>query len=315
MHDSDGPIVATLAFAGALRWPLTLMEIHERVRMPVAEVMRRLDKLVAASTVSAGLGMYALAPVDEQTFQNRVNREKECVQKWRRALRYASVLQAVPYVRALLASGSLALGNTGPDSDWDAFVIAREGRLYTARAFLLIAAKLMGRLRVKQDTVAPDKFCFNHYITTDGLDIAHRSLYVAHALSVLVPIHDPDDLLGRLRQANRWTTERIPHTAGSVFVRRAVVPSHMLDFVRRALERVLDTRAGDWLETRLARWQKDRIAREPATHEPGGRVLATDRQLEFHPRSAEATVLDAYNRTLAHHGLSELAEQDSGLTR
>jgi hypothetical protein len=56
-----------------------------------------------------------------------------------------------------------------------------------------------------------------------------------------------------------------------------------------------------------------RIHREPATHEKGGRIVADDRELEFHPHSFEAVALSRYNAALTRLGLGQYAERDSGL--
>jgi hypothetical protein len=320
-------IIATIGFAGASAWPLTLMDIHERLvpcsrfggktisRPTIAEILQRLDALKAEGVISSALGMYALGDVDPHIFSARVDREKHCVQKWRRMRRAAWWLQAVPYVEALIASGSLALGNTGPESDWDVFVIARTGRLYTARTGLLFIAAAMGRLRTKHDSVASDKFCFNQYVTTEHLTIQHRSIYGAHALAMLTPVYDPRGWLERFRRANQWTLDWIPLTAGQHAIHRPVRHSWLLGQIRRMLEWLLDSRGGDWVERRLAGWQRRRIMREPATHEPGGRVIADERMMEFHPHSAEVAVMSAYNLMLQRHGMGAYAEQDSGLTR
>jgi hypothetical protein len=94
------------------------------------------------------------------------------------------------------------------------------------------------------------------------------------------------------------------------YVRRSVHPSPILNLIKRVGEWIFG-----WLETPLRRWQQHRIAREPATHEKGGRVVATDRELEFHPRSFEAIALARYNTALDAIGLGVHREQDSGLTR
>jgi hypothetical protein len=326
MKSLERPIVATLAYYGAFQWPLTLTELHERLvpgtrldehrasRPNLHELAEVTETLVAAGTIRTALGMYGPADMNEEVFTGRVAREKEQAQKWRRVRRYAWWLQGVPYVRALLGSGSLALGNTGPDSDWDVFVIARRGRLYTARAFLLATAFLMRRLRTKRDSVAPDKFCFNHYVTTDGLAIRHRSLFTAHAICWLVPLHDPYGYLGRLRQANTWIHDFVPGDSGTLFVRRQMPRSRLLGAMHRMAEAILNTMPGDWLERGLRRWQRGRIMHEPITHERGGRVIADDRELEFHPHSAERLVLDRYNAALAGLGVKR-RETDSGLTK
>jgi len=57
-----------------------------------------------------------------------------------------------------------------------------------------------------------------------------------------------------------------------------------------------------------------RIEADPATHAAGGRVVADEQELEFHPRSQEVSVLDAYNRTAAQLLGDIPREADSGLT-
>jgi len=326
VNDLDRSIIATLSYYGAMSWPLTAMEVHERLipaarlgggrgRPSAAEVFMRLGVLCGRGDIAGRDGMYSLTGTPENTWASRVDREKETAQKWRRLRRAAWWLQAVPYVRALLASGSLASGMAGPESDWDVFTVAHAGRLYTARTFLLAAAFCMGRLRTKHHAIAPDRFCFNHYVTTDGLPLRHRGIFLAHALALLVPIHDPDGYLTRLRQANGWTAEFITSGGPGTFVRREVPRSRVLGGIRRILEILLNTPAGAFAERALRTWQQQRIAREPATHARGGRIVADDRELEFHPHSFERTVLDRYNRSVARIGPAGYAERDSGLAR
>jgi hypothetical protein len=213
----------------------------------------------------------------------------------------------------LAASGSLAMGATGAASDWDVFVVVKAGRLYTARFGLLAAAWMMRRLRTKRMRIAPDRFCFNHIITTDGLAIRHRSLFTAHALSWLIPLYDPTGYAGRLRHANAWVGDYVSTSASESFIRRSVVHSRFLDTLRRWLEAVLNTFIGTVVERMLRRWMRARIQAEPATHKAGGRIVADDRELEFHPRSFEALALSRYNATLAALGMGQYAEHDSGL--
>lgn len=311
----DQDIMKALAYAGAFRWPLTLVELSGRLGRPIGETASRMDALVAAGSVCQAHGLYALAGVAEDSLWARVGQQKECAQKWTRMLRRAWWLQAVPYVRALFASGSLALGNVDPDSDWDLFVIARARRLYTARAGLLFAAWLMGRLRTKRMRVAPDRFCFNHLIASDSLAIRHRSIFVARVLVELVPLYDPHHFLPRLWDANHWISDFTVLAHREAFVRRSIVPSRVLGVFRWSLESILNTFVGTLLERGLRAWMQRRIAREPATHAPGGRVVADERELEFHPRSFEATVIARYNASLMRLGLGRYVESDSGLTR
>lgn len=326
MESLERSVYATVAYYSALRWPLSIAELTERLIPPVrfggavsapmmGEVASVLDGLLVSGALTSADGLIWTPEFPGEPVRQRVTRHAACAQAWQRMLPSAWWLQAVPYVRALAASGSLALGNTGPQSDWDMFVIAQAGRLYTARAFLLLTAALMGRLRTKRQRVAPGKFCFNHYITTGGLSIRHRSLFVAHALAWLVPVYDPEGYLPRLWQANQWMSDFVMRFGGSTFERRSARPARILGAVKWTTEFILNTFVGSALEYLLRTLQQRRILRDPATYAAGGRVVADNRELEFHPRSFEATALARYRVALARVGMKRYAEHDSGLTR
>lgn len=324
MEASEQSILATLAYYGALRRPLTLVELSERLipsqrlgrsgpRPSLGTVASRVDALVSAGALQTECGLYERSDTPAGFGERFIRRQKESAQKYQQLLRSAWWLQAVPFVRTLATSGSLAMGSCSPQSDWDMFVIVKSGRLYTARLGLLLVAFLSGRLRTKRMQTAPDRFCFNHIITTDGLAVRHRSLYTAHALAWLAPLYDPCAYMPRLRQANAWVADFVSTVGGERFVRRSLRCSWLLNAVRRVGELVLDTWLGTACEHVVCRWMRRRIAAEPATHERGGRIVADDRELEFHPHSFEAVALARYNATLTRLGMGQYAEHDSGL--
>ncbi|HXV26436.1 MAG TPA: hypothetical protein VD862_00175 [Candidatus Paceibacterota bacterium] len=315
----DDRILAVLAFGEAMGTPMTAQQVWQRMppgpgAVSLAETLDVLARLSAHGTVRAVDGWYAPAGTPSDAFIARLDRLNMRADKFRRMLRKAFWLQGVPFVRALAASGSMSAGTTGADSDWDMFVIARAGRLYTARFFLVAAAWCVGSLRTKRDRIAPDKFCFNHYVTDRGLVIRHRSRYVAHALASLIPVHDPGGYVDRLRQANGWVAEYIARwpVPSAVTVRRTVRRSRILGALRYVAELVLRTPLGGLLERVLRSWQQGRIHREPVTHARGGRVVADGQELEFHPHSAERAVVARYNARMAALGMP-VQERDSGL--
>lgn len=309
----EATIRSVLAYANASGMPLTAFEVSQRADgVDLSETMAVLDELVVRGVVVECDGWFGPAGAERLFFERHLERLNINADKWRAMLAKAKWLQAVPFIRAIAASGSLAQGTTGRDSDWDMFVIVRHGRLYSARFFLLAVSWALGVLRTKHDAVAPDTFCFNHYVTDRGLEIRHRSLYVAHALFALVPVHDPDDYVSRLLRSNQWIKRHGLPWARKPNTGRAMTPSPVLSLVRRAGEIVFGWMVGDGVECVLRTWQQRRIAREPATYESGGRVVADEQEIEFHPRSAERRVLSEYNATLANMGL-DIREQESGL--
>ena len=79
-------------------------------------------------------------------------------------------------------------------------------------------------------------------------------------------------------------------------------------------EIILSNPAGDFVEKVLKNIQQRRIKKNPATYESGGRIIFTDNELEFHPRSFEKVVISKYNNGLEKIGIVPCSkETDSGL--
>lgn len=327
MLDLRSPILATLAYYNILDVPLTLFEVHKFLVNParltatpvqesitLGQIDEELQTLVKLGTVQTKNGFYFL-PGRQELYEIRIEREKIAAQKWKKFLKIAHWFQAVPYLRGMLASGSMALGNTDNESDFDVLVIAQTGRLYTGRVFLSLLASLFGARRKRFDKTAPDKFCFNHYITDESLAIRHESLYNAQTYIHLKPVLIADDLFENFYAANLWLNKYVYNfRPANVFVRRSVKPSIALRSAAVLGEFFLNNKLGDLLEESLKKYQHRRIKSNPVTHEKGGRIVFNDGELEFHPHSFEAKAIDRYNRSLRDFGIVPTEEEkDSGL--
>ncbi len=327
MYSLRNAVLATLAFYEQLNVPLTLQETHAYLMNPsrvdliprgvgdvtLAEVAHNLDALVQNGRVFCTDGFYALSQGNPR--EMRVEQEKVNAQKWRKLLRVSRWLQAVPYARTLFSSGSLALGNPDADSDFDIFIVTADERLYTCRVFLLLVASLLRARRKRSDTVAPDKLCFNHYVTEREMAIPFESVVTAQIFSSLVPLYGRDDVISAFFASNGWINKFLYNFRPvKDMVRRSIVPSRSLRGIARFGEWLLNNKAGGLIEKLLRRWQQGRIRKNPLTYASGGRIVFTDAQLEFHPRSFEAAVIAGYNERLQKLGIvPTVSEQDSGL--
>lgn len=244
----------------------------------------------------------------------RLEREKISAQKWRRCLSRAYWLQIAPWIRGMFVSGSLALGTVGPESDFDILVLVEPKRLYLARLFLSGITSLIGARRTRYETSAPDKFCFNHYLTTDVLAMKHESIYNAQTYAHLVPMMVCSSLAGKFFADNLWINKFVYNfTPHQQTIRRTVRPSKFLKNIARVIEFIFQREIGNIFERWARRYQQDRISDNPATHAPGGRVVYTGTELEFHPHSFERVVIDHYNAVTRKLGVSMNPEPDSGL--
>ena len=328
MSDLRNSILATLIYYDILDFPLTLFEVNKYLINPnrlsgnpileiisLGQVADELDKLVNGGFVGSKNGFYFL-PGRDALYELRIEREKIAAQKWKKFLRIAKWFQAVPYLRAVLASGSLAINNTGHESDFDVLSVAKSGRLYTCRIFLCLAASLFRARRTRYERSAPDKFCFNHYITDGNLNIKHESLYNAQTYANLKPILVDNGIFSRFYVENIWLNKYLYNfKPAEEFVLRKVSSNFFLLSIAGAGEFILNSSLGDKIENWAKRYQQKRIKNNPSTYEPGGRIVFNDNELEFHPRSFEAFAIDKYNKELKRLGIIPHAEEkDSGLT-
>lgn len=328
MSDLRDPILATLAYYDIFDIPLTLFEIYKFIinpsrfsRMPIGEsitlgqINEEVRGLLKNGTIQAQNGFYFL-PGRERLYDLRIKREKIAAKKWKKFLRISQWFQAVPYLRGIMASGSMALGNTDPDSDFDVIAVAAAGRLYTCRIFLSLMASLFNARRKRFDKTASDKFCFNHYITDNALTIRHESLYNAQTYIHLKPALIKNELFEDFYVSNLWLNKYVYNfRPANQFIRRNAKRNIILCSIASAAEFILNNRLGDRLENIFKNYQHNRIKSNPITYEKGGRIIFTDNELEFHPHSFEGFVIKRYNTALKNLWLVPIQEEkDSGLS-
>ncbi len=317
-------IFATIVYYDVFNFPLTFAEIYKYLINPekfsgknggvtveLSDMANELDKMIKAGIIGHKNGFYFL-PGNTELYENRIEKDKLANVKWKKFLRIVGRLQSAPYLRAVFASGSLAVNNLEPKSDFDVFVVIKTGRLYTGRLFLWLISSLWGVRRGRFDVVAPDKLCFNHYVTDDNLELSRRSLYVAQSVANMKPVMASGAVLGSFLSANKWVS-RYCYNFRPVDKYRGIKPSKFMVAAANLGEFILDTKLGDLLEKVFRIVQQKRIKNNPATYESGGRIVFTDRELEFHPRSFERIVIDSYNDKMKKAGILNCLEKNSGL--
>ncbi len=320
-------IFATILYYDSFKLPLTLAEVYKYLVNPTRFLLRiyehgvsicpsdiavELNSMVKAGLIGHKNGFYFM-PGKDELYERRIEKDKLANRKWRKFLAIAKYLQFAPYLRAVFASGSLAANNPEPKSDFDVFVIIKSGRLYTCRLFLWLISSLLGARRGRFDIVAPDKLCFNHYVTDDNLEIYNRSLYIAQSFANLKPVIVSDGVLDKFIASNKWGNSYC-YNLKRISSYRNIRPNKFMLGLARCGEALLNNFFGNILEKILLAFQQRRIKKSPATYESGGRIIFTDKELEFHPRSFEKVVINNYNSGLKKFGVFGVEESDSGLT-
>jgi len=249
--------------------------------------------------------------------QLRLNRKKIWDQKWKKAKKIFWIMQIIPFSKLVMGSGSFSLGNTRKDSDVDLLIIAKKGRIWTARTFFTLLTSLLGVRRYKDKT--EDKICLNHYITDKSLRIPFESIYTAHLYCHILSVYDSKEdrkLFKKFQKENEWMKKYLQnYEFSNLEGLRSIKRNKILKFISNLFEFVLSGRIGDYFEKIMSEIQTKRIKKDSINIKKGGRITISNDQLEFHPNSHEANIIPEFNKRMKELNLFEFSEQkDSGLT-
>lgn len=201
--------------------------------------------------------------------------------KWITFLRRTWLLRHIPFVELALAAGSMATGKVNPDSDFDVIVGARQGRIFTARFFSVLAFGAFGwrRKKLSHKESAANTVCLNHFVTPSAYRLSPpHNEYWQDLYRNLVPIYGDTVKVLAFFSANDWRGATGEYHDDLRHRYRS--PSS----VRKIAEGFLSGRLGDWLEARLRSFQISRIEKglaEEVGYKP--RIIYSDDELEFHP--------------------------------
>lgn len=306
-HDiQDMPLTAVEAWRWMLRSPAGMQAVS------LADVE---EELLKDTRISFHAGYYALKG-REHLVSERISRHITTQKKWRRLRRIAWWLQGIPFLRAAAGGGSLAREYAKRTSDLDLFVVAEDGRMWTARLFLSLFLDLFG-FRRRPGGETDNRVCLNHYVTPSGMSFANHSVYAALEYGRLVPLIG-SEYIARFRDVNRKKMERhvVRVFTDHTLHRKRVAKSRVLHCIQKGGEMLLFGKTGDAVE-RMAGWlQRRRMRRGHMPAEFPGRVIVASNHVEFHPESPEALLVGEFRKRAKAAGLTEFASlPDSGLTQ
>lgn len=200
--------------------------------------------------------------------------------KWGIFIKRVKLFRFVPFVEFVLAAGSLATGKLHEGSDFDVLVGVRQGRIFIARFFAVIIFRLAGygRRAVDHSVGASDKICLNHFVTKNAYklkppyDGTWEELYRS-----LVPIMGNEEKIKYFFESNDWLHPPVIYKRDERYLGLGT------SGFKRFCEFLMGGILGDWLEK--LRWLQIKKIEWGlrAALQPGGRIVYTEDELEFHP--------------------------------
>jgi predicted nucleotidyltransferase len=333
MTTTEKSILATVAYFDVLNIPLRIEEIFGSLICPkrfdpgfsgrikfqdVLAALSDISQKPLGAHISEGEGFYFIHG-REEIVALRQERRKISILKWKKTRPAIKMLAHVPYVRMVMLGGSVAQDNAKDSSDIDILVVARHGRIWTCRIFVTLLLSIFGIRRSDRGQMThelvKDKICLNHYITDRSLHIPFHSLYNAQSYSQLIPVIEKEKgLFERFQKENLWAADYVCSFPKDRGLNHKILYKDKIGAGSRLAEFVFDITIAGLLELAAKKYQKRRIAKNIPKNLNMGRIIFDDMQLEFHPNSPEAAIIDKYNFLMSKLKLEGYSpEKNSGL--
>lgn len=273
----EDAIVKTVAFFDVLDYPLTIMEIHDRLlgfEANVDEIQSVLEKSKRVSFING----YVVLPERDRIIEMRLRNVSADLDLWKRVKRYEWMFRIVPFVQGVYVCNRLALTQGSRESDIDVFVIAEEGRMFIVRTFLLFLSQIFG-VRRHGDRVAR-RFCLSFFVDTSLVNLQPLSdgasdIYFSYWVLLLRPIFSAFDI----RTYNSWLSG---YFSEDLLRRNSQPPPLSPSYLRRFFTWIFVGRFGDTIESLFRTWQLRRSRQKfLAMGSPHGVVLH-EHCLKFH---------------------------------
>ncbi len=200
ISDLERAILETLAYSDIFDHPLTVDELHRFLTVSAAKDEVRACVENMDDTFSNREYYFLSDRTDIVKVRNQ--RVENSRRAFNRALFYGRILGRLPFVRMVALTGSLAMLNLSKNRDMDYMLVAKPGRVWTARAFAL----LFGRLaRLFGDVICP-----NVIVSERALEWNARNIYTAREFAQMIPISGLR-VFNQLRTANLWVNDFLPN--------------------------------------------------------------------------------------------------------
>jgi hypothetical protein len=197
-------VIKTLLYYDIFNYPLTASEIHQfcPLKERAEEINTALDNLVRDGFLFKFDHLYALhdnaAMIQRRLSGNRAANEMIPV-----AQKQARLIARFPFVRAVMASGSLSKGYIDAESDLDFFIVTEPGKLWIARTLLALYKRVaLGN--------SHKNFCLNYFVDEDHLTIEEKNLFTATELATVIPLFSYT-LYTQLHKNNGWLKKFFPN--------------------------------------------------------------------------------------------------------
>jgi hypothetical protein len=206
MQSLQRGILQTLLYYDIWQYPLNARELYAFLpgsTLSFPDFCSYLTSEGPGESVGEHEGYYFVKPRTSAVVQERKKRSRHAQKLWRMARISAHIIKRFPFVRGVFVSGDLSKDATVPGSDVDFFILTAPGRLWIARALLILFKKTFLLNKKKF-------FCLNFFVTSDHLRHEERNIYLATEIGHLKTLYG-SVLFSKYISANNWIKDFFPN--------------------------------------------------------------------------------------------------------
>lgn len=283
-------------YAAEGRSALTLDEIHLYLHKPENNPLKPTGKEISDCLSELNKKNIVFKEGDYYSLENRAGFAGENIKKSARSVEKIKknkwplvFLRAIPFIRAIAVTGSVAMNNAAKKSDLDLLIVVERERIWTARIFALLIIELFSRRR--ENPKKPEKICLNFFATRDK-EIPIQNIAMANMLRRAMPLYGGDAFAEFLNK-NSWM-KKFLYNDGKTYAAGQRTP-----LAARLLERCLNEQTGDWLEKFFKDWQYRRLVKKITTPQNLDHFILTDEILMLHyPDPKNTQIMEKYTRAV-----------------
>lgn len=290
-------ILKTLIYSDIFDYPLKAWEVHKWLigrRASLKQIEKALKRLNKELSIK-NKGDYYFLPRRSGLVKKRVEREEESRRFFRQARFYGGILRAIPWIKLVGVSGSLAMDNAKRGDDIDFFIVTEKGRLWISRLFIILMLEFFGvrRKRGEDGVEARGKICVNILLEEGNLAQPINNIYLAHEVLQMRVLWQRGGAYQRFLEENDWVFRYLPNwVSGANISHQALGIKRKNQDKRRLNAYILIPDTLNWLEGWAGWFQKRYMGK------PSGKERIYSGALYFHPGDVKEKVLAIYQKRI-----------------
>lgn len=290
-------ILKTLLYFDIFQYPLTASEIFHHLttnHVTLDQVSNELTRLSNHSIIYQVRDYFSIHNNFELA-SRRIKGNYLAMQSLAMAQKKALLISKFPFVRAVMASGSLSKDYMDEHSDLDFFVITKPNRLWIARMLLVFYKRIFLFNSHKY-------FCINYYVDESHLEIEENNIFTATELATLIPLYGKEYYM-QLLSANSWVKDYLPNQLSRSTEN---VMLFQPSWCKRQLESIINVVGADKFELLFMRIISARLKRKyQSTYSKPDFDIAfkvKEYASKGHPKNHQRKVLELYQQKLTEYG-------------